>query len=450
LPAAFEAAEPSTPAEWPAADFLHSFGSAELDALAARVEQGNFDIAVAAARVRQADARARQAGAAILPTLDADGNATQFSGRSHGVNGHELDWAALLSASYELDFWGKNRAAARSAHAQASATRDQLATVRMTALIGLASTYFQMQSLRERGAVMQLDVDNAERLLSVVEARFDAGSASTAELAAQRAAVANARLPLSELQQQALEARTALALLVGAAPEGFDVPVQSLDDIREPSLAAGLPAQLLQRRPDVMAAEADLVAAHADLQAARAALYPDLTLTVQGGVQNPAIQAGVLTLPGTGPALNLSAALVQSIFDGGRRRAVIDEAGGHEAELLANYHAAIESALIDVENALGQRQQLDEQRRAQEDNLAQSQQALQAAQLRYQQGSGQFVAVLEAQRTLYAARDQYRQYRLGRLQAALSLSKALGGGWQAGDGTTADPALARAGTHTKP
>ncbi|MGA8707103.1 MAG: efflux transporter outer membrane subunit [Steroidobacteraceae bacterium] len=442
LPAAFQHAAPDVRAQWPEADVLQAFGSTELDRLAALAAQNNFDVAAATARVRQADARARQAGAAILPSLDLNGNATEFTGRSGGTSGHELDWAGVLSASYEVDFWGKNRAAARSARAQAEVSRDDMAIVRMTTLAGLANTYFQLQSVRERLELAQLDVDNAEKLLGVVQARYEDGAMSPTELAAQRALVASARLPIPELQQQELEALDALALLVGAMPEGFEVQTQPLSGIKEPAIEAGLPAELLQRRPDVIAAEDNLVAAHADLAVARAALFPSLNLSMTGGLQNPAIQAGVLTLPGTGPALNFSGALVQSIFDAGQRRAAIREARAHEEELLANYHSAIVAALADVENALGQRQHLDAQRQAQEDTLAQSERALEAAQLRYQAGAGQFLAVLDAQRVLYAARDQLSQYRLNRLQALLGLSKALGGGWQRA--ATAQPEMARA------
>jgi multidrug efflux system outer membrane protein len=443
VPAAFQHAAPDVQAEWPEADLLHAFGSTELDRLAALAAQSNLDLIAAAARVRQADARARQAGAAILPSVDLNGNATQFTGRSGGTSGHELDWAGLLSASYEVDFWGKNRAAARSAKARADVSRDEMATVRMTSLVGLANTYFQLQSVRERLALAQLNVDNAEKLLGIVQARYEGGSMSATELAAQRALVASARLPITELQQQELEALDALALLVGAMPEGFEVQTQSLTDIKEPALEAGLPTELLQRRPDVIAAEDNLVAAHADLAVARAALFPSLNLSMTGGVQNPAIQAGVLTLPGTGPALNFSGALVQSIFDAGQRRAAIREARAHEEELIANYHNAIVSALADVENALGQRQHLGAQRQAEEENIAQSERAFEAAQLRYQAGSGQYLAVLDAQRALYAARDQFSQYRLNRLQALLGLSKALGGGWHRP--ASAPPELARSG-----
>jgi multidrug efflux system outer membrane protein len=447
LPAAFQQAAPDAQPKWPETNLLREFSSDELNRLSALAEQNNFDITAAMARVRQADAQARQAGAAILPALDANGTATEFTGRSGGTSGRELDWGALLSASYEVDFWGKNRAAAQVARARVAVSRDELATVRITALAGVASTYFELQSLRERLALGKLDLENAEKLLEVVEARYSNGSMNAAGVAAQRAAVANARLPVEQLQQQQIEALGALALLVGAIPEGFEVKTEPLVAIHEPELSAGLPSELLQRRPDVMAAEDNLVAAHADLTAARAALFPSLTLSVAGGLQNPAIQAGVLILPGTGPALNLSGALVQSIFDGGRRRGVIAQATGREEELLADYHGAIVSALIDVESALGQRRHLDAQRESQEDNLTQSERAFEAAQLRYRAGSAQFLAVLGAQRVLYAAREQLAQYRLSRLQAALGLAKALGGGWQkrasGTSGAFSEPAIAR-------
>ena len=429
MPAQFEQQSARLAAQWPAADFFRGFGSEELDALVAQGELGSLDIAAASARVRQADARARLAGAALLPTLDANGSSTLFTGGSGGTSAHETDWSALLSAGYEVDFWGKNRAAADSARALLGAGQAELGTVRMTVLTGIASTYFQVMSLRERIGIARLNLDKANDLLAFIDARFAAGLISPADLAAQRAAVANARLLIPQLEQQEAEALGALAVLAGREPEGFTVRTAPLQALREPPMAAGLPSDLLQRRPDLMSAEKNLSAANADLRAARAALFPSLDLTLSGGVQNPAVQAAVITLTGTGYAVNLGAAATQALFDGGRRRAVIDEVKQRREELLANYRHAILSALLEVENALGQLRHLDQQQQAQADNLAQSERALDGAQLRYREGSGQFLAVIEAERVLYAAREQNSQYELNRLLAALSLSKALGGGW---------------------
>ncbi|MGB6307059.1 MAG: TolC family protein, partial [Steroidobacteraceae bacterium] len=214
LPPAFERST-SGDAAWPDAAWFHGFASGELDSLIALAQENNLDIGAAAARVRQADARARQAGAALLPEVDANGNVEQFSGGSHGATAHETDWAALLSASYEVDFWGKNRAAGRSANSLAQASRADLVSVRITISSGVAESYFQVLSLRERIALAHLNLQAAQGVLHFTEARYGAGSAGPAELAAQGAAVANAELIVPRLEQQEAEALAALALLVG-------------------------------------------------------------------------------------------------------------------------------------------------------------------------------------------------------------------------------------------
>jgi outer membrane protein TolC len=188
---------------------------------------------------------------------------------------------------------------------------------------------------------------------------------------------------------------------------------------------------LLWRRPDIFTAEANLQSANADLVAARAALFPSLTLTASGGVQNPALNAAVLTLSGVGPTLNLGASLVQTIFDGGKLRAMRAEAQAKDEELVTSYRASILAALVDVENSLSAVHHLDAARDFQNENLAQSERAFEGARLRYKEGSGDFLTVLEAQKIVYAVRDQFSQYKLARLQALVSLCKALGGGWQA-------------------
>ena len=253
--------------------------------------------------------------------------------------------------------------------------------------------------------------------------------ATPAELASQKVATANAGLQITELEQQESEARAALAILVGQVPERFVIVGGPLDSLTEPVIAAGLPAELLTRRPDVLAAEANLQSAHADLAAARAAMFPSFTLTAGGGLQSPAMNAAVLTLPGTGLTLSLGASLVQTIFDHGRLRARRDETQAKDLELLAAYHSAIVAALIDVENALSAIHHLDTAREYQTESLTQSEQAFEGAKLRYQAGSGDFLTLLDAQRTLYTARDQSIQYKLARLRALVALCKALGGGW---------------------
>ena len=427
VPPAFEVDSPA--AKWPGQEWYRDFGSDELNALIDEAVHANIDLEAARARVSQADARARQAGAAILPSVDANGTASYLAGHSSQGSGHELDWAAMLSASYEVDFWGKNRATAESARLLAGASRAEQDTVALTALAGVADGYFRLLALRERLAVAESNRATAKQVLDVVQARFDVSMASPIELATQKAAFDTAQIAISDLQQTAFEARTALSLLLGRVPESFDVKGQPLDSLREPRVAAGLPSELLIRRPDVYLAESNLRAGHADVVAARAAMFPSLSLTAQGGIQNPALPATVLTIAGVGPSLNLGANLVQPIFDHGKLKARREETEAKDRELLSAYRAAIVSALNDVENALSVIQHLNQAREFQIENVAQSERALEGALLRYRAGSADFLTLLEAQKTSYAARDQFIQYELARLQALVGLCKALGGGW---------------------
>jgi multidrug efflux system outer membrane protein len=428
LPATFENG-PSGSGGWPTQDWYRDFSSDELNEFIDLASHNNGDLAGARARVVQANARAIQAGAAILPSVDAAGTANFLSGHSAQGGGHELDWSALLSASYEIDFWGKNRAARDSANYLAGASRAERDTVALTTLAGVANDYFQLLGLRERLAIAESNKEAARQLLDVVQARFDAGMATPVELATQRTAFDTAQIAVVDVRQAELEARTALALLLGRPPEKFEVRGSPLDALKEPVVAAGLPSELLTRRPDIALAEANLKAGHADLTVARAAMFPSLNITGSAGVQNPALPATVLTIPGVGPSFALGANLLQPIFDHGRLSAQRDEVVAKDQELLAAYRSAIVASLVDVENALGAIRHLDESRQFQLDNVAQSERAFEGAKLRYQAGSGDFLLLLEAQRTAYTVRDQFIQYKLARLQALVSLAKALGGGW---------------------
>ncbi len=439
-PPAFEHALSGATAVWPAQDWYRGFGSDELDALVDFAVANNTDLAGARERVVQADARARQAGAAILPSVSGDANANYLAGHSQQGSGHELDWFAMLSASYEVDFWGRNRATANAARAAAGASLAERDTIALTTLGGVADEYFQVLALRERVVIARSNRDTARKVLEIAQARFDAGAADPVELAAQQAALDRAEIAIADLERLEVQARAALALLLGRVPEHFEVAAGSLDALREPGVSAGLPAELLTRRPDVVAAEANLAAGSANVAAARAAMFPSLTLTADAGVQNPALPATVLTIPGVGPSLALGANLTEPIFDHGRLRAQRDEAAARERELLAAYRAAIIAALVDVENALGTLAHLNTTREFEQGSLAHSERAFEAASLRYQHGAGDFLTLLQSQQTLYMARDQFIQYKLARLQALIALCKALGGGWSAPVPQTPNPA----------
>jgi multidrug efflux system outer membrane protein len=264
-------------AGWPGAGWWEGFGSAELDRLVKDALAANTDLAAAAARLRQADAQVRIAGAGLLPTVEADAGAgatrTSSEARAFGGGPSTSDsYDAGLRAAWELDLWGRNRAALASARASATADLFDRDGVALTVASSAADTYFQVLSARDRLRIAEANLDNARRVLQLVEVRVANGAATPLELAQQRTQVATQSATIPSLRQQERQAVNALALLLARPLVGFDVEAQSLRDLRPVPVLAGLPSELLQRRPDIAAAEARLDAAAADVAAARAAL----------------------------------------------------------------------------------------------------------------------------------------------------------------------------------
>lgn len=430
IPPAFQQVPPGNAPIWPTADWWKSYGDTQLDGLIAAAQANNLDLAQAAARLRQADARARQAGAALLPTVDLNGAVNNFYGQTKGITARETDYSVALGASYELDFWGKNRDLLNAAESARAASAADRATVALTVTGSVINSYFQLLSLRQRIAVTEANIRASQSTLNVVQRRVNAGYAAPSDLVQERANLAAQRATLPTLEQQELETRDALAILLGRPPEGFEVRGSGLEGLTVPPVAPGLPLALLRRRPDVASAEANLLAAHANLEAARTAFLPAITLNASAGLQYPALAAAIDTLPGVGFGTVAGAALVQTIFDGGRNAALTDEARAHEEELLAAYRASALNAFSDVENALGSLSHLTAQEAALADQVAQDEKVLAAAQRKYAAGYADFLAVTDAERTLYAARDQLADARRARLAASVALFKALGGGFE--------------------
>ena len=237
VPAAFEQVPAPSAPIWPETGWWRGFGNAELTSLIEAAQSGNLDIAQAEARLRQADARARQAGAALLPSVALNGNVNSLYGQNGGTSGHETDFSADLGASYELDFWGKNRAAADSASALRDASAADRVTVALTATAAVANDYFQLLSLRERLAVARANLKSSQDILNVVQRRVDAGYAPNSDLTQERANMAAEEAAVPALEQQELETRNALAILLGRPPEGFTVTSDTLTGIVSPALA---------------------------------------------------------------------------------------------------------------------------------------------------------------------------------------------------------------------
>ena len=428
VPAAWEQPLADDVPVWPSADWWEGFASAELNRLIAEVRTGNLDLAAAEQRIIQSEARVRQARSTLFPEIDAGFGASR-SGDVGEPGSFDNSFGVDFGASYAVDFWGRNRAGVAAAAAGSIATRADRETVALLATSGAANTYFQLLSLRQRLAIARLNLEIAQSVLEVTEARVRNGIATPLELAQQLGTIAGQQAVIPELEQQVLQTRAALALLTGRPPEGFDVAGDNLDAIATPEVAPGLPSDLLLRRPDIVAAEAGLVAANANLTAARAALFPSISLTAGGGLSSDTL-LGLLRDSALG--ISIGANLAQTIFDAGARRADVDAAVAAELETLANYRSTVISAFADVEIALGNIANLAEQEIYEIEQTEQAERAFTIVEARYREGVADYLTLLDAQRTLYQATDSLGQIKLARLQALVALYQALGGGWHSG------------------
>ncbi|MEZ2744704.1 efflux transporter outer membrane subunit [Halopseudomonas bauzanensis] len=410
---------------WPEARWWTQYDTPQLSRLMAQARAGNLDLASAATRLLQADAQLRQTGATLLPSVD--GSASGRRGGNSGDGNVSSGFNASLNASYEIDFWGRNRAAVEAAAANLNASRYDLEALAITTNASVARSWFQ---LVENQARLQLARDNlaaAEQVLNIVEARYRFGADDSLAVSQQRALVAQLRANLPALEQQTLQLRNSLALLLGQGPDFVPGALPAMTDITVPEPGAGLPSELLNRRPDIRASEQHLLAANANLTAARAALYPSIQLTGSYGAQSSAL-SDLVSNP-----LNpwsLAAGLTQPIFDGGRLRAQVEISEASQQEALIGYQRAILDALIDADTALGALQQARRQYQLQQAATAESELAFELAQARYKAGAIDLQNLLDTQRSYFQSQDSLVQQRAAWLLATVDLYRALGGGWQ--------------------
>jgi NodT family efflux transporter outer membrane factor (OMF) lipoprotein len=417
---------------WPAAEWWHSFGSAKLDELIAEAQRNNDDLAAAIARVQEADAQARIAGAALLPSADLGATATRERTLTNsGSGGARLFnvFSPGLSASYELDFWGKNRAQRDAARAAAAASRYDRQTVALTVISSVATTYFQALELRDRIQVAQQNLENGEKILNGFRLEQSAGTATGLDVAQQETAVAILNAAIPPLLQQFRQTVYALAVLIGETPESVDVDMGTLTGLSSPTVIEGLPSQLLSRRPDVAEAEQQLIAANADITVARAALFPDIQLTASGGYQSQALAS--LVSPAN-RVYAISAGLTQPIFHGGALRGQVAFSKARYTELLTTYHKTVLTALGNVEGALVAARQTAEQQKRQQDAVTMARRAYQFAQQQMSAGTVNILTVLNTENALFSAQDELVQVNFLHLQALVDLFTALGGGWNQG------------------
>ena len=384
----------------------------------------NRDLRVAILNIELARATYQVKRADELPTLGVGGSAQRQTFNRALVNTFSIGFQVT---SYELDFFGRVRSLSQSALAQYLATEEARKTTQISLFAALANAYVNALADDALLRVTEETVATREESLRLTRLRFDNGAASALDFRQAEQLLESARATLAQTQRQRLLDDNAIALLVGQELPGDlppSLPLAAQQSVVD--LPAGLPSDLLIRRPDVLAAEQQLLAANANIGAARAAFFPRIALTAASGTASTALSslfnAGTFAVTGT-------ATLFQPIYDAGRNRANLEVAKVNRDIAVTQYERTIQTAFREVADSLAGRATLGEQLRAQTAQTTAARIAFELADLRYRNGASSFLEVLDAQRTLFAAQQSAVQVQALQVQNLITLYKVLGGGW---------------------
>jgi NodT family efflux transporter outer membrane factor (OMF) lipoprotein len=419
------------------------FGDAQLNTLEAQVDVSNQTLKAAEARVREARALVQQARAGLFPTVSANASATRSGGggTSRGASlgtgnssrGPSNNYNLALDASWELDLWGRVRRSIESSEASAQASAGDLGAAKLSAQAELAQDYLL---LRVQDADLRLLNDTVgayQRSLQLTRNQYAAGVAG-------RSDVVQAETQLKSTQAQALDAgiqraqlEHAIAILIGKAPAEFSLPALQIE-AKFPDIPTGLPSELLERRPDIAAAERRAAAANAQIGVAEAAFFPAVTLSATGGFQSSLI-GELLSVPSR--YWSLGAALAQVVFDAGLRRAQTDQAIAAYDESVANYRQTVLTAFQDVEDNLAALRILEQESSVQDEAVKAAREALAIVLNQYRAGTANYLAVIVIQAATLNNERTAITILGRRLTASVALIKALGGGWNEAPPATA-------------
>lgn len=392
-----------------------TFGSLELNQLIPQAIAYNNDLAAAQQRVEQAKAQAKIAGANLYPMLGIQGNT------AHNVDetGEIGKQNASFTVSYEVDLWGKNKAAQEAGSTRLLSevfARDALQLIVMS---NVSQAYFNLLALRERQQIARAFLQNVNEVLTIIEARFKAGAVSELDVVQQKTEQANARASLDLLNQQYALAENALAILLGKPPQAAD-KIEPFFSIQMPKFDLLQPANLLERRPDIRQIEMELLAANADIGIARAAFYPKLQLNLDTLLASPQPE---------GIAASFAAGLVQPLFQGGRLEGSLDYATARQAELVESYRKTVLTAFKEVEDAAAIRTNSTRRLQMLSEAVDTAQQSYQLSLQRYRLGLIDYQVLLNTQRSLLNAENSRVQARLDVLVSLVQIYQALGGGF---------------------
>lgn len=411
------------------------FRSPEFAQIVEQALAQNLDIAAAMARIEQADAQARIASAALWPNVSMHniaehaqipGTLTPINNRpssSSQVNFYQLG----LTASYEIDFWGKNRDASYAARLLASASRFDCDVIAIATVVAVANSYFLILATQDRLRIAHRNIKIAETVLGAIKARLDVGAATAIDYSQQESILAGLRAQVPPLEETLRQTKNILAVLLAVPPpESVAFKGGSLTQLNFPQLKPGLPSELLLRRPDIAAAEANLVSQQFSVLRARAAFFPSIQLTGAYGVQSVALKT--LFRP-EAIFWQVAANLVQPLFDGYNLQGQLMLEQGRYAELAQHYKKQILTAFTDVENALIAVAETSRQLKLQADAVAAARRAYEAEHARLAEGVIDITALSITETTLFQSQDLLVLVRLAYFQAAINLFQALGGGW---------------------
>ena len=413
------------------------FNDADLTALADQIEVNNQNVAVAIARYEQARALVAQQRASLFPSVNLDFNASRSGSRSQTVTttsgttastgGAHNNFSLAIGASWEPDVWGRLRAGVSQARFSEEASAADLQSAKLSAQGELATDYFNIRQLDVARDIQAQTIAGYERSMKITQNRYDAGIAAKTDVLQAQTQLANAKADQLGLEQQRAQLEHAIAVLVGKAPANFSLAERPVWNAVVPDVPISLPSTLLQRRPDIAAAERRVAAANEQVGIARAGYFPSLNLSANAGLGAAVIgdlfKASALTW-------SVGAAVAQSIFNGGLTTAQVANARAGVDAAAATYRQAVLTAFQDVEDRLVASRIL-------QDQLVLRQEAAQAATLveqqvlnRYQAGQVSYTEVVTAQVTAANARRSVAQAMADREVAAVGLVTALGGGWK--------------------
>jgi multidrug efflux system outer membrane protein len=430
LPAEFPSGNENGPAV--GQDWWKLYNDPLLDQLVAAAREKNADIRLAVARLQEAEALAREAGAARLPevTGTASGTRSRASERAlppppPGVPLERTNYQLGAATTFELDFWGRLARASEAAQANLLSSAYSRDTVLLTLAGSTAQAYFGLRSLDAQIAVLDTTLSVRRESLDIAKARAAAGLASDLDVHQAQGALSDALVQ----RRDAARARNVLERQLAQLTGHLDLKISSGNLFAvplPPSPPAGLPSSLLERRPDIRAAEEAMVAANAQIGVARAALFPTLSLTGSLGAQSS--EFSQLLSSGAG-IWSLGFGLALPIFDAGRREARVDQAKARREQALAGYQRSIESGFREVADALVNGEAAAGTEAELATRLAAARSALDLSNERYKSGYSPYLEVLDAQRTANEAELAYVRNRQARLGFSVDLMRALGGGW---------------------